>query len=539
MFRKLISNLPFQPSLLADVAFYAKRLKKETAIRRIGAIMLLVGFSMQLFTVAFPPQSSLATDWGDIVYGAHSKNDILNAYKNNVDQLGRTDIQAIYNHYGITEAQIQNATEATITDSAQTLINTSRSTTKVAQTFIPINNAVNGGIYEFNLKYWRNSRFSSNGYPTITGISQYGFRFWILLGGCGNIIYEQGAKKPILEISKTLTSTPQPKVGDTTTFDIRFRNTGAISAQNVVIADDLPTQLEYLSFTATADLAFTQKGQRLEWRIPNTDSTLSSGERWHQISIKTKAKEPAKNVCNTAGIASSNASGQNSAQNTACVNITTIPTCADTPTLPECKPPPTPSNPIIVTDKSVTNNTQSIADANNTTAQPGDTLTYNLFITNKGNAPRENLKLDGEYSEDVRDILEYADITVLNDAILNDQTKKLSWAPVSLAPGQTITKTFTVKVKNPLPATPISASNPLSYDFSMHNVYGRNVTVNLPKPASKAVEQTVTQLPNTGPPMSMAIAVLGVMIVGYFYYRNRLLNKELAIIQKEFKSGGL
>ena len=73
----------------------------------------------------------------------------------------------------------------------------------------------------------------------------------------------------------------------------------------------------------------------------------------------------------------------------------------------------------------------------------------------------------------------------------------------------------------------------------MHNVYGRNVTVNLPKPASKAVEQTVTKLPNTGPPMSMAIAVLGVMIVGYFYYRNRLLNKELAIIQKEFKSGGL
>lgn len=536
MFRKLISNLPFQPSLLSDVAFYARRLKKETAIRRIGAVMLVLGFSMQLLTVAFPPQSSLATDWSDIVYGAHSKNDILNAYKNNIDQLGRTDIQAIYNHYGITEAQIQNATEAVISDSNQSLINTSRSTTKVAQTFIPINGAINGGIYEFDFSYWRDGYFP-NGYPTITGISQYGFRFWILLGGCGNIIYEKGAKKPNLEITKSLTSAPQAEVNDVVTFDIRFRNTGAISAQNVTVADELPSQLEYVSYTSTVNLDFKQNGQRLDWRIPENNSALSSGERWHQISIKTKAKEPDNKVCNVSGIVSSNAAWKKS--NEVCISIVKVPTCADTPTLPECIPPPPPTTPVIVTDKAVKNTTQNIADANNTMAQPGDSLVYELYIINKGDAAKENLVLDGEYAEDVRDILEYADITDLNDATFNEQTKKLSWPAVTINPGQTITKTFTVKVKDPLPATPISASNPLSYDFSMHNVYGRKVTVNLPKPASKAIEQTVTQLPNTGPPMSMLIAVIGVMIVSYFYYRSRLINKELVVIQKEFKSGGL
>ena len=176
MFRKLVSNLPFQPALLSDVAFYAHRLKQEHAIRRLGFILILIGFGIQIFAVAFPPESSLATNAGDIIYGASSKKDVLTAYRKNEDQFGRKDIRAIFDHYGIGEAQIEKATSTTVKDSNKNYINTSRSTTQFADTFVPIEGAVDGGIYEFPLEYWRKNEFP-NGYPAITCISTYGFRF--------------------------------------------------------------------------------------------------------------------------------------------------------------------------------------------------------------------------------------------------------------------------------------------------------------------------------------------------------------------------
>ncbi len=96
-----------------------------------------------------------------------------------------------------------------------------------------------------------------------------------------------------------------------------------------------------------------------------------------------------------------------------------------------------------------------------------------------------------------------------------------------------------MKIKDPLPATPTSLSNPLSYDYVMHNKFGRTVIVNLPKPAAKTIEQSVGVLPNTGPSSSLLLLSLMVSVVAYFYYRNKLLTKELRIIQHEFQTGGM
>jgi uncharacterized repeat protein (TIGR01451 family) len=652
MFRKLISNLPFQPTLLAEVAHYAHRLKQEQAVRRMGILILLTGFGLQIFTIAFPPQASLATNRSDIIYGASSKQDVLSAYRNNRDSLGRTDIKAIFHHYGIKESQIEKATKTTVKDSDTSYINTSRSTTKWADTFINIPGALDGGIYEFPLSYWRKDQYP-NGYPAITGISEYGFRFWILLKGCGNIVYEKGAKKPNLEITKTLTSAGQAKIGDTVNFDIRFRNSGPVAASEVTISDSLASNLEYVSHTSTTDLSISKSGNSLTWKLSNKNGALGGSTKWQQISLVTKAvKASGSNICNSASIDASNAT-KKTAQSGSCVTITEpkcpgtglpIPpggigactvVCSDGSQVPYDKSCPVPqlicsnltsfmggawnqrtytasitkqpgstvravnfysdgnligsqtttdqngnytiSNtfnndgtfnikadieasagevqpssscalvetieqpetkvPVIVTDKFVTNETQSIKDANNTTASPGDVLRYRLTLTNRGDAPAVELPLYDEYAEDVRDILEYADMIDLGDAALNKETFKLSWPAVTIKPGETVTKTFAVKVMNPLPATPVSLSNPLSYDFSMHNKYGRTVIVNLNKPASKAIEESVSTLPNTGPSSSFMSLLVLVVVVGYFYYRNRLLTKELNIIQKEFQSG--
>jgi uncharacterized repeat protein (TIGR01451 family) len=652
MFRKLISNLPFQPTLLAEVAHYSNRLKQEQSVRRLGVLILLIGFGLQLFIIAFPPQSSLATNRSDIIYGAKTKQDVLSAYRNNQDTLGRKDIKAIFNYYGIKESQIERSTSTTVKDNESNYINTSRSTTRWADTFINIPGAVDGGIYEFPLSYWRKEQHP-NGYPAITGISEYGFRFWILLKGCGNIVYEKGAKKPNLEISKTLTTSININEGDEVKYDIRFRNSGPVSADNIVIKDSLPEGLEFISQSSTADLDFSRQGRNLVWKASGKNGSLGGGTKWQQISLATKATSmPNKQICNISTIESSNAI-KKSAQSDNCVTVSKpkcpgsglpIPpegigackiTCTDGSQLPydqTCPVPqiicsslkstvgntwneriykvnttmqpggkiksvnyykdgikigsqanpgsddsysliysfsssgeyiikadveplagevqpssscsltdtikqPSTKTPILITDKFVKNETQKIDNANNTIANPSDILIYNLTITNKGTVAAVNLPLDGEYSEDIRDILEYAKIIDLGDANFNKETSKLSWPAVTINPEQTITKTFSVEVLNPLPATPVSVSNPLSFDFSMHNKYGRAVVVNLKKPVSKTVEESVSTLPNTGPSTGFISLFVLVVTVGYFYYRNRLLSKELIIVQKEFQSG--
>lgn len=653
MFKKLVSNLPFQPSLLSEIAFYTNRLQKETAVRRLGVLLLLVGFSLQVFTISFPPQSSLATNRSDIVYGASSRSDVLSAYRRNEDQLGRKDIRAIYNHYGIGESQISNSKKVVVKDSDKNYINTSRSTTKWADTFVSIKGAVDGGIYEFPLEYWRKDEYP-NGYPALTGITSYGYRFWILLKGCGNIVFEKGAKKPRLEIKKERTTGYNTTEGSTVKYEIKFRNSGALAANKVSIVDTLPNNLKFISQKSNIDLNFSKNGNTLKWDVKGRNNSLPATTKWGLITLTATATKPTiKKVCNSAFINASNSSKVTASEKGNCIIIaektcpgTGLPIpaggiggcvirCSDGSELAYDKQCPIPqltcsemiteatgiwskkdilvnlvSQPgakvekvellvnnkvvsnmnesssnaysftydfevsgkysvqanvvakdgevqqsqhcsvvviitkpevqevILVTDKSVTNNTQQIEDANNTTASASDSLTYNLTLTNKGNKVAENIELNGEYAEDVRDILEYADITNLYDGIFNKATGKISWSNVSIKPGEVINKRFDVKIKDPLPKTPISASNPLSYDFSMHNEYGKTVVVNLEKPISKSVEEVASTLPNTGPGATLTVFTLLVVVMSYFYFRSSLLSKELSIVQKEFQSGG-
>jgi hypothetical protein len=222
------------------------------------------------------------------------------------------------------------------------------------------------------------------------------------------------------------------------------------------------------------------------------------------------------------------------------------PTDPDPDPQPEPQPEPDPipdpkpnGSPMISLDKSVSNLTQNIEDANNTKASPGDRLKYTIHIYNYGDAPANNLKLDGEYGESINDILEYSDIVDLGDANFNNQTNFLTWNSVNVPVNGHIQKSFIVQVKNPLPSTPVSASDPLSYDYMMHNKYGRLVTIKLDKSTAKIVELGVTTLPNTGPGTSMIIVTILFATAGYFYYRSRLMAKELSIIHKDYSSGCL
>ena len=84
MFRKIISNLPFSPSLINELGFYAKRLRKEEATRRIGLILTALALVVQSFATFSPPESANAANSGDLVYGGFSnRTEMLAACKNN------------------------------------------------------------------------------------------------------------------------------------------------------------------------------------------------------------------------------------------------------------------------------------------------------------------------------------------------------------------------------------------------------------------------------------------------------------------------
>ncbi len=106
MFKKLVSNLPFSPSLISQLGFYARRLKKEQALRRLGLVFTVFALVIQSFAVFNPPESANAANPNDVLYGGcHSKADCINAYDTN-----REGFRHLLDRLYITRDDLMNAT---------------------------------------------------------------------------------------------------------------------------------------------------------------------------------------------------------------------------------------------------------------------------------------------------------------------------------------------------------------------------------------------------------------------------------------------
>ena len=87
MFRKLVSNLAFSPALVGQLGFYAKRLRKEESVRRLGLIFIAFALVVQFFAVFQAPEPATAADATDMVYNSvWSKQALLNTYDNYVNK---------------------------------------------------------------------------------------------------------------------------------------------------------------------------------------------------------------------------------------------------------------------------------------------------------------------------------------------------------------------------------------------------------------------------------------------------------------------
>jgi PKD repeat protein len=206
--------------------------------------------------------------------------------------------------------------------------------------------------------------------------------------------------------------------------------------------------------------------------------------------------------------------------------------CLENPKVPETDKACVPK---IVKQKKVANATQKDDDFSGKTAKPGDTLVYTLTTRNVSNKLTQKGYI---VEESIIDILDYADVVDLHGGKMDNKTKVVSWAPQDIAAGTAIENKITVKVKDVLPATPVSTSDPGTFDLKMVNVYGDTVTVNVPCAGSKCVEIITTTLPNTGPGTSAVFGFTITAVVGYFFARSRIMARELEYIREDYAPTG-
>lgn len=659
MFNKLISNLPFNPSLINQVSFYAKRLKQESVIRRTGFAFIALTMLLQIFAVISPAQATQSCDTSnnDIIHcGFKTKNEaVLHCLNKN------EDFGTLLNYYNVNCDTLANATEQTIksTDFGKKLVSVGRMPSSIAnERSVTIPNTKSAHFFWRPLWGWDSAGPSSY---KVLSVKTSDNQMLMVMFECGNLVTLNDFKvtRPQSDSQLKLAKLNQPtgnvKPGDTIDYTLIYSNKGGPAAY-FSVHDTLPSQVSYVS-SQYADWNFEHNSSNLKWynnnpplyAFGNTDvfgtpgfiklkvkvnndvpsgtticnkawvedvSTQTQRARtWSEVQVcntvviectagqvlntsgtkcetlpptpaptqvacssltKTKATGRTKRTFETKATPSDNKTIQyytydfgdnvkqqpiasSSTTNTVdydfkdagsyTVTVSILTSSSTTPiTSNSCrtsvviKPEEKPQSvaPIISVNKKAKNITQNIPDANNTTARAGDVIEYSLTTTNYGDGEAKKTAL---LSEELADVLEYAtlDTSTLQGGIFDNDTKTITWNDrVSIMPGASITKTFRVKVKDPIPQTPRPDVQNIKSagDLTMVNKYGDSiVTIKLPGSVLKTTETiTTTTLPNTGPGTSLMIGFLVTMTAGYFFARSRLLAKELELVRVDFAS---
>lgn len=312
MFKKLLANLPFNPGLLDQVAFYSKRMRHESSIRRLGFGLISLGFFVQMLAVIYPAQNSLAASSNDVLNGITNKSSILSAWDNNT-----RNIRAIYGEFGITRQNIadiqgQQPNATVISSKSNNYWSVGRhklsdydidgSKWGERQVKIPGDDPV----YERPLHAW--DTYASSTYKAFQGKNKYGESFWILQT-CGNPTfvgpYLPTPPAPKLIVHKTLLTSSVVQPGDTVKFRLEYQNTVDNSlATNFKLTDTLDSNLTFVSLGYLSD----QSGNKLTidhgGNLGHTDTPVVT-----TLVVKVKDSAPnGKSICNAASASSDQAS---------------------------------------------------------------------------------------------------------------------------------------------------------------------------------------------------------------------------------------
>lgn len=569
MFKKLVANLPFSPALVGQLGFYAKRLRAEETTRRIGLIFTVLALIVQSFAVFSPPEAANAAHPSDIIYGGVSSvADILSVY--DASARGNGDFKKIMDYAGITRAELA-ATKSTEINSFEYGHD---SNTDVWLTWgrISYMSAANGevkhdisGTTLYSKPLWRydtgswSSKHGSN-YPAFRGYSAKMGHFAIQKN-CGNLLTTKVPPK-VPPAPKTI-SVCRPGVGVISIKETEKKATDlpptsdACKPKPAPFADCSSIQVRKISRTQIelTGNSVVKNGAS----VSNYRFTVRSGSNTGKVVAEKSTNTSAASV--NSGVIDLKANGVYYATvvvktslgdktNSDCTNQVTIDAekkCVLNSSLPQsdkdCQPCPGDSTvwykdesckAQLFSEKSAKNLTQNGVLASSTTAEASDRIQFTLSLTNKGTAPATVT-----FSENLRDVLEYATIQDNGGGLLNSENKVLSWGDIKLNPGQKTERTFVVKVMDTVPTTSRGISEPASFDCIMTNTFGNTVAVKVDCATPKVLEASVEQLPSTGPGENMIFAGVLASIVVFFYARSRQMGKEVRLIRKEFNMGTL
>jgi len=501
MFKKIVSQLSLSPSAVSQLMFYSRRLKQERVTRTFSAIAAVLLVGLQFAVIAAPPTAANAASPNDIILGGFvSKNDLLNRYD------ASAELQALYNRFGISRADISASTHGSINSKDKTLKSIGRLQHTASDT------EINVGAHTYwmrSLSVWDTGSNVVNGsnYEVFEGKRAKDGSYFAIIFHCGNIVSRTvppvptpTPKPPTPKPTPAPTPKPTPNV-PTPTPKPNVPTLACISLSASPLTGERPLKTNFTGVGAAS-------GQTI------TDYIFDFGDS----STATQPGPLATHTYTTVGNFTATLKVKGSLGKTTAV----IPACSVT-----VSPAATP--PSFTKAKSAINLTQNI-DATTKPAAPGDLIKYHLTTKNIGGAAGEYVVV-----EHVEDVLEYADIVDSTGG--NVSNGVITWPNQTIQPGGTLAINFTVKIKSPIPATPVGISDKNSFDLRLDNVYGNAVQITLTPPFSKQVEGAATSLPATGAPFStfIVLAVCGVSL--FFFFRNRQLLTEVKLLRGEFQGG--
>jgi PKD repeat protein len=495
MFPRIVSRLSLSPSAMSDLAFYARRLRQESVTRTFSAIAAVLIVGLQFATIMVPPSPTNAASPNDIIYGGFiNKNDLLNRYD------GSAELQALYNYMGISRSDVSQAHEATINSRDHSLISMGRNQHTASDGKITLGSHT---YWTRGLYVWDTGANVARGstYRVLEGTRARDGGYFAVMFQCGNIVFKTLPPKPTPppppKPTPTVTPHPTPSTPPTpkpTVTCVQLTGNTTSGVAPVIVNF---TGVGVASGQTITDYLFDfGDNKTLTTASPTATHTYTAGGKW-TATLKVKGS-----------------TGTVSAAIPACsftINTTTPPAAYSR-------------------SKAAQNLTQNL-DATTRPAHAADDIRYTLTTKNIGGTT------DGyTVVEHVEDILEYADITDLGGATIKDGV--MTWPETPIAPGKSILKTFTIKVKSPIPATPVGRSDKFSYDLRMDNIYGNEVHINLEVPLAKQVEGASTNLPDTGASTATLIVLTVSALTLFFYFRNRQLMSEIRLLRGQYQGGG-
>ncbi|MCL2174365.1 hypothetical protein FWH58_03715, partial [Candidatus Saccharibacteria bacterium] len=209
MFKKLVSNLPFSPSLVAQLGFYARRLKKEQWMRRLGVIFTVFALIIQSFAVFSPPESANAANATDVLSGGcQNKACFLSAWDTN-----RQGFRDLLTYMEITRDDLNAGTyDLTYASSWSYTFGRTDAYYRVGSI------TASGTNYYYGPLQWSGRDYALIGYSSKVGA-------FAILGPCGNLLLNKlPPASGCQSLEASVNSGPAEGVAGQTEY--RFRPTG-------------------------------------------------------------------------------------------------------------------------------------------------------------------------------------------------------------------------------------------------------------------------------------------------------------------------